>query len=119
MRDAKSYAARFPHAGQSQLRKLCEPGRPLPGPELPRRKRQYWPPCSNLWSAESCYSGPGGELWAVNDRFAEMFGVEAEKLREAGNLEQLVEKVAPQFADSDDGAARWRQRFRSGEAFLR
>jgi PAS domain S-box-containing protein len=61
--------------------------------------------------------GTGGELWAVNDRFAEMFGVEAEKLREAGNLEQLVEKVAPQFADSDDGAARWRQRFRSGEAF--
>lgn len=59
----------------------------------------------------------GGELWAVNDRFAEMFGVEAEKLREAGNLEQLVEKVAPQFADRDDGAARWRQRFRTGEAF--
>src|SRR3984893_1070324 len=61
--------------------------------------------------------GTGGELWAVNNRFAEMFGVEAENLREAGNLEQLVEKVAPQFADSDDGAARWRQRFRSGEAF--
>ena len=61
--------------------------------------------------------GTGGELWAVNDRFAEMFGVEAERLREAGNLEQLVEKVAPQFADSDDGAARWRQRFRNGEAF--
>jgi PAS domain S-box-containing protein len=61
--------------------------------------------------------GTGGELWALNNRFAQMFGVEAERLREAGNLEQLVEKVAPQFADSDDGAARWRQRFRTGEAF--
>jgi PAS domain S-box-containing protein len=61
--------------------------------------------------------GTGGELWAVNDRFAEIFGVAAERLREADNLEQLVERVARQFADSDGGAARWRQRFRSGEAF--
>ena len=62
--------------------------------------------------------GTGGELWAVNDRFAEIFGVEAERLREAGNLEQLVERVAAHFADDNDNAsARWRQRFRTGEAF--
>ena len=61
--------------------------------------------------------GIGGELWAVNDRFAEIFGVEAERLRELSSLEQIVERVAPQFADGDAVAARWRQRFRSGEAF--
>lgn len=61
--------------------------------------------------------GTGGELWAVNDRFAEIFGVEAERLRELSSLEQIVERVAPQLADRDAVAARWRQRFRSGEAF--
>lgn len=61
--------------------------------------------------------GTGGELWAVNDRFAEIFGVEAERLRELSSLEQIVEGVAPQLADRDAVAARWRQRFRSGEAF--
>jgi PAS domain S-box-containing protein len=61
--------------------------------------------------------GTGGELWAVNDRFAEIFGVEAEGLRELSSLEQIVERVTPQFADCDGVAARWRQRFRSGEAF--
>ena len=61
--------------------------------------------------------GTGGELWAVNDRFAEIFGVEAERLREAANLEQLVEKVAPQFTDIDGQAAQWQQRFHAGEAF--
>lgn len=61
--------------------------------------------------------GTGGELWAVNDRFAEIFGVEAERLREVSSVEQIVERVAPQFADGAAVAARWRQRFRSGEAF--
>jgi len=61
--------------------------------------------------------GPGGDLWAVNDRFAEILGMEPERLRELGNLEQIVERVAPQLAHSEGVAARWRQRFRAGEAF--
>jgi PAS domain S-box-containing protein len=60
--------------------------------------------------------GSGGDLWAVNDRFAEILGVEPEKLRELSNLEQVVERVAPQFAHGDSVAARWRQGFRTGEA---
>src|SRR5487761_399001 len=61
--------------------------------------------------------GPGGDLWAVNDRFAAILGVEPERLRELNNLEQVVERVAPQFAHGDRVAARWRQQFRNGEAF--
>jgi len=59
--------------------------------------------------------GTGGELWAINDRFANILGIEAERLRELSGLEQLVERVAPQFAHADSVAGRWRQRFRSGE----
>src|SRR5438309_9824338 len=59
--------------------------------------------------------GSGGELWAVNDRLAQILGVEPEKLREVSSLEQFVEKFAPQFAHADSVAARWRQRFRNGE----
>ena len=59
--------------------------------------------------------GSGGELWAVNDRLAQILGVEPEKLREVSSLEQFVEKIAPQFAHADRVAARWRQRFRNGE----
>lgn len=62
-------------------------------------------------------SGQGGDLWAVNDRFAQIVGVEPERLRELSNLEQVVEHVSPHFAHSDSVAARWRQRFRNGEAF--
>ena len=61
--------------------------------------------------------GSGGDLWAVNDRFAEILGVKPERLRELSNLEQVLERVAPQFAHGDRVAARWRQRFRNGEAF--
>jgi PAS domain S-box-containing protein len=61
--------------------------------------------------------GQGGDLWAVNDRFAQIVGVEPERLRELSNLEQVVERVSPHFAHSDSVAARWRERFRSGEAF--
>ena len=61
--------------------------------------------------------GPGGDLWAVNDRFAGILGIEPERLRELSNLDQVVEKVAPQFAHGESVAARWRQRFRNGEAF--
>jgi len=41
--------------------------------------------------------GPGGDLWAVNDRFAEILGVEPARLRELGNLEQIVDIVASQW----------------------
>jgi len=61
--------------------------------------------------------GPGGDLWAVNDRFAEILGIEPARLRELSNLEQIVDMVASQLAHGDSVAARWRQRFRSGEAF--
>ena len=61
--------------------------------------------------------GPGGDLWAINDRFAEIVGVEPERLRELSNLEQVVERVSPHFHNSESIAARWRQRFRTGEAF--
>ena len=61
--------------------------------------------------------GPAGDLWAVNDRFAEILGLEPEKLRELNHLEQIVQKVAGQLAQGEAVAARWRQRFRSGEAF--
>jgi len=59
--------------------------------------------------------GSGGELWAVNDRFAAILGIEPERLREWSNLEQFVETLAPQFAHGDSVATRWRQRFRNGE----
>jgi signal transduction histidine kinase/CheY-like chemotaxis protein len=62
-------------------------------------------------------SGTGGDLWAINDRFAEILRVEPERLRELSNLEQLVERIAPQFTHGQSVAARWRERFRSGEAF--
>ena len=61
--------------------------------------------------------GAGGELWAVNDRFAGILGVEPERLRELSNLEQVVERVAPQFVHGESVAERWRQGFRNGEAF--
>jgi PAS domain-containing protein len=61
--------------------------------------------------------GPGGDLWAVNDRFAEILGIEPARLRELSNLEQIVDVMASQLAQGDSGAARWRQQFRSGEAF--
>ena len=61
--------------------------------------------------------GPAGDLWAVNDRFAEILGLEPEKLRELNHLEQIVQKVASQLAHGERVAAQWRQRFRSGEAF--
>jgi len=61
--------------------------------------------------------GPGGDLWAVNDRFAEILGIGAAKLRESGTFEQIVEKVASQLAHGDSVAARWRLRFRNGESF--
>lgn len=60
--------------------------------------------------------GSGGELWAVNDRLAGILGVEPGRLRELGHLEQFVERLAPQFAHAESVAARWRQRFRNGEA---
>ena len=60
--------------------------------------------------------GSGGELWAINDRFAAILGIEPERLREWSNLEQFAEKLASQFAHGDSVAARWRQRFRNGEA---
>jgi PAS domain S-box-containing protein len=60
--------------------------------------------------------GPGGDLWAVNDRFAEILGIEAGRLRELGNFGQIVERVASQLAHGDNVAARWRQQFRSGES---
>ncbi len=61
--------------------------------------------------------GSGGELWAVNDQFAGMLGIEAEKLRELSNFDQFVEKLAPHFAHGDRVAARWREGFLHGEAF--
>jgi PAS domain S-box-containing protein len=61
--------------------------------------------------------GPEGDLWAVNDRFAEILGLEPERLRELNHLEQIVQKVAGQLAHGETVAARWRQQFRSGEAF--
>jgi len=61
--------------------------------------------------------GPAGDLWAVNDRFAEILGLEPERLRELNHLEQMVQKVTGQLAHGETVAARWRQRFRSGEAF--
>jgi two-component system NtrC family sensor kinase len=61
--------------------------------------------------------GPRGNLWALNDRFAGIVGVEPERLRELSNLEEVVERVAPQFVEGESVAARWRQRFRNGEAF--
>ena len=59
--------------------------------------------------------GTKGELWAVNDQFAAILGIEPERLGEWSNLEQFVEKLAPQFAHADSVASRWRQRFRTGE----
>src|SRR5260370_2734822 len=60
--------------------------------------------------------GSGGELWAVNDRLAGILGVESERLRELSTVEGFVGELAPQFAHGDSVAARWRQRFRNGEA---
>lgn len=60
--------------------------------------------------------GSGGELWAVNGRLAEILGFDTERLRELSSLDHFVEKLAPQFAHADNVAARWRQRFRDGQA---
>lgn len=49
--------------------------------------------------------GTTGELWAVNDRFSAILGIEPERVREWSNLEQFVEKLAPQFAHGDSVAA--------------
>lgn len=60
-------------------------------------------------------AGTGGDLWAVNDRLAEILGQTPERLRELIHLDEVVSSVAPQFAQSDRMATRWRQRFQNGE----
>ncbi len=60
-------------------------------------------------------AGTGGDLWAVNDRLAEILGHAPERLRELIHLDEVVSSVSPQFANSDRMAARWRQRFQNSE----
>ncbi len=60
-------------------------------------------------------AGTSGDLWAVNDRLAEILGQAPERLRELIHLDEVVASVSPQFANSDRMAARWRQRFQNGE----
>ncbi len=60
--------------------------------------------------------GLRGDLWAVNDRFAEILGNEPGRLRGLNHFEQFVARLSPQFAHGDVVAARWRQRFQNGEA---
>ena len=60
-------------------------------------------------------AGTGGDLWAVNDRLAEILGRAPERLRELIHMDEVVSSVSPQFANSEKVAARWRQRFQNGE----
>lgn len=60
-------------------------------------------------------AGTGGDLWAVNDRLAEILGHAPERLRELIHLDEVVSSVSPQFANSERVAARWRQRFQNGQ----
>lgn len=59
--------------------------------------------------------GPGGELWSVNDQFAETAGMDAARLRELDRFESVVATLAPHFADGQSVAERWRERFQRGE----
>lgn len=60
-------------------------------------------------------AGTGGDLWAVNDRLADILGHAPERLRELIHLDEVVASVSQQFAQPDRVAARWRQRFENGE----
>lgn len=74
---------------------------------------------ATLLDSVSCgilLAGPGGNLWAVNDRLGEILGHAPERLRELLHLDEVVSSVSPQFAHPDRVAARWRQRFQNGEA---
>jgi two-component system, NtrC family, sensor kinase len=60
--------------------------------------------------------GLSGELWAVNDRFAEILGNEPLRLRGLNHFDQFVASLSPQFVHGEVVAARWRQRRQNGEA---
>jgi PAS domain S-box-containing protein len=60
--------------------------------------------------------GLNGDLWTVNERFAEILGSEPTRLRGLNHFEQFVASLSPQFAHGEVVAARWRQRFQSGKA---
>ena len=73
---------------------------------------------ATLLDSVSCgilLAGTSGDLWAVNDRLAEILGHPPGRLRELIHLDHVVSSVSPQFANSDRMAARWRQRFQNGE----
>jgi signal transduction histidine kinase/DNA-binding NarL/FixJ family response regulator len=57
-----------------------------------------------------------GDLWAINQRLAEIWGQDAERVRELRHLDEVVAQIAPQFANSESVAGRWRQRFDHAEA---
>ena len=60
--------------------------------------------------------GSGGELRAVNGRFAEILGREKSELLALGSFDGLVEWLSAGFAGPVEAAARWRERRALGEA---
>jgi PAS domain S-box-containing protein len=88
------------------------------GSRAPEAQSQTEAVLATLLDSVGCgilLAGTGGDLWAVNDRLAEILGHAPERLREFIHLDEVVASVSPQFANSDRMAARWRQRFQNGE----
>jgi signal transduction histidine kinase/CheY-like chemotaxis protein len=56
-----------------------------------------------------------GELRAANSHFAEILGREKDQILALGRFENLVERLAPAFAEPEAVAARWRERRDRGE----
>lgn len=60
--------------------------------------------------------GKDGQLWAVNDKLAEIFRQAPERLRGLSHLDRVVASLTPQFAHGESVAPRWFQRFQNGES---
>ncbi len=97
---------------------LTEAGRRGAGSREAETEWQTEAVLATLLDSVSCgilLAGTSGDLWAVNDRLAEILGHAPGRLRELIHLDHVVSSVSPQFANSDRMAARWRQRFQNGE----
>jgi PAS domain S-box-containing protein len=94
-------------------------GSHIPAPSEERECRSEAALASLLDSLEYgvIICGAEGDLWAVNDRFAEILGIEPEKVRGLRNLEQIIGTLAPHFSHANTVAARWLEMFRSRERF--
>ncbi len=59
---------------------------------------------------------PGGRIRLMNDRFAQLTGLDPRRATELGSFDALVEAVAGHFRDPQAFAAGWREWLRGGES---